>query len=455
MALKSKSRRMGEEPILKLLFKLSVPAIAGMLIQAMYNIVDSIYVGRLSTEALSALSISFPVQMFLIAVGVGTGVGTSSLISRLLGQGDNCRANNVAEHVFFIAIIYGILGGLLGIFYSENIVRLFTDDPVLIDLGYQYINIILTGSIAIFIPATFNYILRGEGNTFVPMLTMIIGAVLNMIIDPFLIFGLGPFPQLGVAGAAYATVFSRFIGGVFIVLVLLSDKNELTLKLEDFEFDFQIIKEIYNIGIPAMANRLLFSVSIVFINLILGAFSSTAIAVMGLIFRMQSFFLMMVFGLTQGYLPIVGYNYGHNNPERMKKTILIGSAAALSFGVIGFLVFQLFPASIIRLFNSDPELINIGVGALKKVSLSYFFMVLNIIGVATFQAVGKGMPSFAITFLRQAILLVPGMYLLGKAFGLNAVWLSFPIAESVSFVIMITWLIATIKNSMSKMRKKA
>ena len=454
MVLKSKSSRMGEEPIVKLLFKLSAPAIAGMLIQAMYNIVDSIYVGRLSTDALSALSISFPVQMFLIAVGVGTGVGTSSLISRLLGKGDNCRANNVAEHVFFIAIIYGILGGLLGIFYSENIVRLFTNDPILIDLGYQYINIILTGSIAIFIPATFNYILRGEGNTFLPMMTMIIGAVLNMIIDPFLIFGLGPFPQLGVAGAAYATVFSRFIGGIFIIFVLFSDKNELTLKLEDFKFDFQIIKEIYNVGIPAMANRLLFSVSIVFINLILGAFSSTAIAVMGLIFRMQSFFLMMVFGLTQGYLPLVGYNYGHNNPERMKKTILIGNAVALSFGIIGFLVFQLFPAAIISLFNSDPQLLNIGVGALKRVSLSYFFMVLNIIGVATFQALGKGMPSFAITFLRQAILLVPGMYLLGEFFGLNAVWLTFPIAESVSFVIMIIWLIVSIKKSMSRMRKK-
>lgn len=453
MALKSKSSRMGEEPIVKLLFKLSAPAIAGMLIQAMYNIVDSIYVGRLSTDALSALSISFPVQMFLIAVGVGTGVGTSSLISRLLGKGDNCRANNVAEHVFFIAIIYGVLGGLLGIFYSENIVRLFTNDPILIDLGYQYINIILTGSIAIFIPATFNYILRGEGNTFLPMMTMIIGAVLNMIIDPFLIFGLGPFPQLGVAGAAYATVFSRFIGGIFIIFVLFSDKNELTLKLEDFEFDFQIIKEIYNIGIPAMANRLLFSVSIVFINLILGAFNSTAIAVMGLIFRMQSFFLMMVFGLTQGYLPIVGYNFGHNNPERMKKTIIVGNLAALSFGVIGFIIFQLFPGAIIKLFNSDPKLLNIGIGALKRVSLSYFFMVLNIIGVATFQAVGKGMPSFAITFLRQAILLVPGMYILGEIFGLDAVWLSFPIAESVSFVIMISWLIAVIKNSMAEMRK--
>ena len=453
MVLKSKSSRMGEEPIVKLLFKLSAPAIAGMLIQAMYNIVDSIYVGRLSTDALSALSISFPVQMFLIAVGVGTGVGTSSLISRLLGKGDNCRANNVAEHVFFIAIIYGVLGGLLGIFYSESIVRLFTNDPVLIDLGYQYINIILTGSIAIFIPATFNYILRGEGNTFLPMMTMIIGAVLNMIIDPFLIFGLGPFPQLGVAGAAYATVFSRFIGGIFIIFVLFSDKNELTLKLEDFEFDFQIIKEIYNIGIPAMANRLLFSVSIVFINLILGAFNSTAIAVMGLIFRMQSFFLMMVFGLTQGYLPIVGYNFGHNNPERMKKTIIVGNLAALSFGVIGFIIFQLFPGAIIKLFNSDPKLLNIGIGALKKVSLSYFFMVLNIIGVATFQAVGKGMPSFAITFLRQAILLVPGMYILGEFFGLDAVWLSFPIAESISFVIMISWLIASIKSSMAQMRE--
>ena len=453
MVLKSKSSRMGKEPIVKLLFKLSAPAIAGMLIQAMYNIVDSIYVGRLSTDALSALSISFPVQMFLIAVGVGTGVGTSSLISRLLGRGNNCRANNVAEHVFFIAIIYGILGGLLGIFFSDNIIRLFTNDPVLIDLGYQYINIILTGSIAIFIPATFNYILRGEGNTFVPMLTMMIGAVLNMIIDPFLIFGLGPFPQLGVAGAAYATVFSRFIGGIFIIFVLFSDKNELNLKLEDFEFDFKIIKEIYNIGIPAMANRLLFSVSIVFINLILGAFSSTAIAVMGLIFRMQSFFLMMVFGLTQGYLPLVGYNYGHNNPERMKKTILVGNAAALSFGVFGFIIFQVFPGAIIKLFNSDPELLNIGIGALKRVSLSYFFMVLNITGVATFQAVGKGMPSFAITFLRQAILLVPGMYLLGEFFGLNAVWLSFPIAESVSFVIMVIWLIITIKRSMFRMRK--
>ncbi|MGM0421254.1 MAG: MATE family efflux transporter [Bacillota bacterium] len=453
MALETKSTRMGKEPIASLLFKLSGPAIIGMIIQALYNIVDSIYVGRLSTEALSALSVSFPVQIFLIAVGVGTGVGTSSLISRLLGRGDKERANNVAEHVFFIAIIYGVVVGLVGIFFAENVIRIFTNEPVLIDLGYQYIKIILTGSMAIFIPATFNYILRGEGNTFVPMLTMIIGAVLNMILDPFLIFGIGPFPQLGVAGAAYATVFSRIIGGIFIIYVLFSDKNEITLRLRDFTYDFQIIKEIYQIGIPAMANRLLFSASMVFINLILGAFNPTAIAVMGLIFRMQSFFLMMVFGLTQGYLPLVGYNYGHNKPRRMKKTILIGNAAALSFGAIGFIIFQLFPEFIIRLFNNDPELLEIGVTALKRVSLSYFFLVLNIMGVATFQAVGKGMPSFILTFLRQAVLLVPGMYLLGQVFGLGATWFSFPLAESISFIIMITWLTTSIKDSMNRMQK--
>lgn len=454
MALETKSSRMGTQPIGKLLFKLSAPAIVGMLIQALYNIVDSIYVGRLSTEALSALSVSFPVQMFLIAIGVGTGVGTSSLISRLLGRGNKHRANNVAEHVFFIAILYGLIVGVIGYFFSSDIIRIFTDDPVLIDLGYQYINIILTGSIAIFIPATFNYILRGEGNTFVPMLTMMIGAVLNMIIDPFLIFGIGPFPQLGVAGAAYATVFSRIVGGIFIIFVLFSDKNELTLDLEDFDFDLGIIKEIYQVGLPAMVNRLLFSTAMVFINLILGAFNSTAIAVMGLIFRMQSFFLMMVFGLNQGYLPLVGYNYGHNNPDRMKRTILIGNAAALSFGTLGFLVFQFFPETIITLFNSDPKLLGIGVPALRKVSMSYFFMVLNITGVSTFQAIGKGMPSLVITFLRQAIFLVPGMYLLGQFFGLGATWLAFPIGESISFVIMVTWLYRTIKNSMYEMKNR-
>jgi len=452
MKARKKSDRLGKEKISSLLIKLSAPAIVGMLIQALYNIIDSIYVGRIGTDSLSALSLSFPVQMILISLGVGTGVGASSLISRLLGKGNSDRASNAAEHVFFIAIIYGIVVGLAGFFLSDDIVRMFTSDPVLINLAQKYIRIIMIGSIAIFAPTTFNYILRGEGNTFLPMMTMVIGAVINIILDPFMIFGIGFFPELGIKGAAIATITSRMIGGIFITFILFSEKNELSLKLKDFVFDWEIIKEIYQVGLPAVVNRLIFSFAVMFINKILGNFNSTAIAVMGIIFRLQSFFLMAVFGLNQGYLPLVGYNYGYNKPERLKRTVLLGGATALSFGTIGFIVFYFFPEFLLNLFNNDPKLMAIGVPAFKTVSLSYFFMVLNIIGVATFQAIGQGVPSLIVTFLRQAVFLVPGMFLISHFFGLEASWYAFPIAEFTAFIIMSSWLYKNIKTSMYEMK---
>ncbi|MGM0410759.1 MAG: MATE family efflux transporter [Bacillota bacterium] len=447
-----KSDRLGKEKITSLLFKLSLPSIIGMLTQALYNIIDSIFVGRLSTEALSALSLSFPIQMILISLGVGTGVGASSLISRLLGEGNKKRASNAAEHVFFIAIFYGIIVGIFGFFASDKIIQLFTNDLELINLAEQYIRVIMIGSIAIFLPSIFNYILRGEGNTFMPMLTMVIGGVINIILDPFLIFGLGPFPRLGIQGAAIATITARLIGGIFITFILFSDKNELKLKIKEFVFDWEIVKEIYQVGLPAVVNRLIFSVAVMFINKLLGTFNATAVAVMGVIFRLQSFFLMAVFGLNQGYLPLVGYNFGYNKPDRLKRTVLLGWGTALTFGTIGFIVFQFFPEFMLSLFNDDPKLLNIGIPALKRVSLSYFFMVLNIIGVATFQAIGQGLPSLIITILRQAIFLVPGMYLIGNFVGLNASWFAFPIAESLAFIIMSTWLYRNLKLSMAEMK---
>ncbi|MFW6016085.1 MAG: MATE family efflux transporter, partial [bacterium] len=322
----------------------------------------------------------------------------------------------------------------------------------LINLAEQYIRVIMIGSIAIFLPTIFNYILRGEGNTFMPMLTMVIGGVINIILDPFLIFGLGPFPRLGIQGAAIATITARLIGGIFITLILFSDKNELKLKIKEFVFDWEIVKEIYQVGLPAVVNRLTFSVAVMFINKLLGTFNATAVAVMGVIFRLQSFFLMAVFGLNQGYLPLVGYNFGYNKPDRLKRTVLLGWGTALTFGIIGFIVFQFFPEFMLSLFNDDPKLLNIGIPALKRVSLSYFFMVLNIIGVATFQAIGQGLPSLIITILRQAIFLVPGMYLIGNYVGLNASWFAFPIAELLAFIIMTTWLYRNLKLSMAEMK---
>ena len=454
MEITKKSDRLGEEDIGPLLIKLSIPAIIGMLIQSLYNVIDSIYIGRLSTEALSALSLSFPIQMMLIAIGVGTGVGASSLISRLLGQNRVKRASNAAEHVILITVLYGIIVGVAGFFFADDIVRLFTDDPTLRKLAYQYIRIILIGSFGVFLPAVFNYILRGEGNTVAPMVTMLIGAILNIILDPFIIFGIGFFPKLGVQGAALATVFSRFVGGIFITYILFSDKNEIQIRLKDFEFDFEIIKEIYQVGVPAMVNRILVSIAVVGVNKIVGSFNTTAIAVVGMFFRLQSFFLMPIFGLNQGYLPLVGYNYGHGNPQRMKKTIFYGSLIAFFFAFIGFLLFRIFPEPLIKLFNSDPELLRLGIPALRRISFAYLFMSLNILGSATFQAIGKGVPSLFISLLRQTVLLLPVMYFLGNTFGVDYTWFAYSIAESITLVVLVIWLSVSIKKAIYGMNKQ-
>ncbi|AGB41311.1 putative efflux protein, MATE family [Halobacteroides halobius DSM 5150] len=445
MELNKKSDRLGTEPILPLLFKLAAPGIVGMIINALYNVVDSIYIGRLSTEALSALALAFPIQMILIAIGAGTGIGTNSLISRLLGKGEVHKANNTAEHVFLIAIIYSIVTGIIGGFFGDDLINLFTNNPHLIALGNRYIRIIMMGSVAVFVPIIFNNILRGEGNTFVPMLTMLIGAITNIILDPFLIFGLGFFPKLGVEGAAVATVVSRALSGLFITLVILSDKNQIQLKLEEFDFDLQIIKEIYQVGFPAMIMRGLASIMIAGMNTIVGAYSTTAIAIVGIYFRLQAFVILPILGLSQGFMPLVGYNYGHNNPNRMKKTIISGSAVTFLFSLVSFATFQLFADELIRLFNNDPKLITIGTTALKRISLAYLIMGVNLIGSTTFQAIGKGFPSLFISFLRQILILLPTMYFLGEIYGLSTLWFAFPIAEGITFIILSIWLITTLK----------
>jgi len=447
LAITTKSERMGTEPVVQLLLRLSIPSIIGMSVQSLYNIIDSIYIGRLSTEALSALSLAFPIQMVLIAVAVGTGVGTSSLISRLLGEGNGERANIVAAHVVLATIFFGILIGTLGYFFSEAIFRFITDDPELIRLGEEYIRVIMLGSFAMFFPVVASDILRGEGNTFVPMLTLLLGAVLNIILDPFLIFGIGFFPRLEVAGAAYATVISRFIGGLFIAYLIFKGHNEVEIKYSGFKFDFKIIRDVYKVGLPAMVMQLLASIMIFGANTIVGMYNTVAIAVLGIYFRLQSFVFMPVFGLAQGFMPIVGYNFGHNKPDRMMKTIKYGILIAFGFTTAGLIIFQIFTVPLIRLFNDDPELLRIGVTALRRISIAFPIIGPAIIGSTTFQALGKGLPSLIISFSRQIILLLPIMYLLGRVAGLDYLWLAFPISEGMVFVVMVIWLSSTLKKA--------
>ncbi len=452
--MQSNSQKLGTEAIIPLLMRLSVPSIIAMAIQALYNVVDSIYVGRISTDALSALSLAFPVQMILIGIGVGTGVGASSLISRRLGENNNQAAVNAAEHSIMLSLFYGIIVALLGILFSDQILQLFTSENNLIRMGSEYIKIILIGSTAMFFPMISNNILRGEGNTFTPMIAMLIGSIINIILDPFLIFGIWIFPEMGVAGAAIATVTARIISGSFLIYILLfSKKNELQISLKDFAFDFQIIKDIYVVGFPAMVMQFLVSFMLGGMNKILADFGSTAIAAAGIYFRLQSFVFMPVFGLNQGYMPIMGYNYGHNNPERMKKTFKSALLVAVIFTTTGFIIFQTVPELLIKMFNSDPDLLRIGTDALKKISIAFPVIGPAIIISTTFQALGNGFPSLIFSFLRQIVVLLPVMYLLGHFFGLEYLWFAFPISEAASILPASIWLRLKLKNLFEKMEQ--
>lgn len=442
--------RMGTEPIVPLLFKLSIPSIVSMAIQALYNVIDSIYIGNFNKQALTGLSIAFPIQMILIAIAVGTGIGTSSLISRELGKGNKEKASSAAEHVLLLAILYGFALALIGGLFSKNLISLFSDNPTTIDYGTRYIRIILLGSSALFIPMISNNILRGEGNTFIPMITMLIGSILNIIIDPLVIFGIGFFPRLGIEGAAIATVLSRLISGIFILIMLFRNNNELKLNFRNFIFQFSIIKDIYQVGLPAMIMQFLASFMIGGLNIIVGSYNEIAITALGIYFRLQSFVFMPVFGLNQGYMPIIGYNYGHNNPDRMKKTMKYGLLVGFIFTMIGFIIFQVFPKQLISLFISNDEnnkeLLKIGTHTLKTISLAFPIIGPAIVGSTTFQAIGKGIPSLTLSFSRQIILLLPLAYILGNIGGLDLVWYSFPISEIISFIVMFFWLRKTLKN---------
>ena len=433
----SNENRLGTEPILPLLIKLSIPSIFSMTIQALYNVVDSIYVGRYSADGLSALSLAFPLQMFLIAISVGTGVGASSLISRLLGKSESEEASRVAEHVLLLSLFYGVLIAIVGFFFSRSLISIFTDSEQLITMATDYISIIFMGSIFMFLPVLSSDILRGEGNTFVPMIAMLIGAIINIILDPFLIFGIGPFPELGAAGAAYATVFSRIISGIYIVYMLFNNKKDIRIDFKKFIFKFSIIRDIYTVGLPAMVMQFLGSFMIGGLNLIVGSYNTDAIAVLGVYFKLQSFVFMPVFGLNQGYMPIVGYNYGFNKPERMKETIKYGLLTGGFITTMGFIIFQIFPEPLMRLFNDDPELITLGVKALKTISISFPVIGVSIVASTTFQAVGKGFVSLIISFLRQIIVLLPAAFVLGKIGGVDYVWYAFPLSEIAAAIILI------------------
>lgn len=427
--------KMGVVPENKLLLSMAIPMMISMLVQALYNVVDSVFVSRISEDALTAVSLSFPMQNLLIAVGVGFGVGVNALLSRYLGEKRTDAANLVAMQGILLAIGSYILFLLIGLFAIDFYMRSQIDIQQIIDYGTQYLRICCIYSFGVFAQIIFERLLQSTGRTMLCMATQLTGAVINIVLDPILIFGLLGFPKMGIAGAAIATVTGQIIGAAMAAVLNLTKNKEIQLRLVNIKPNINLLKRIMVISVPSIVMASISSVMTFILNIILVAFTETAAAVFGVYFKLQSFVFMPVFGLNNGMVPIVAYNYGARNNSRVLKTMRLGIIYAVCIMLIGLTVFQVFPATLLRLFDASADMIEIGVPALRIISLSFIFAGYCIISSSVCQALGYSIYSLWLSLLRQICVLVPAAYLLSLTGVLRNVWFSFPIAEIVSVVI--------------------
>lgn len=430
-----KENKMGVLPIPKLLLTMSLPMILSMLVQALYNIVDSIFVAQISEDALTAVSLVFPVQNLIISIAVGTGVGVNALLSRNLGEHRYDEANAAARNGIFLAVISYICIALLGGFGSRLFFHMQTSNPVILNYGISYMSIVTIISFGSFMQITSERLLQSTGKTVYSMITQGIGAIVNIILDPILIFGLFGFPRLEVAGAALATVIGQCVGASLGLYFNITKNKEINLNMRRFRPSAQTIKNIYEVGVPSIVMQSVGSVMTFGMNKILLMFSSTAAAVFGIYFKLQSFIFMPIFGLNSGMIPIIAFNYGARDKSRIVHTIKLSIGVACVFMAVGLCLFQIMPETMLLLFDASERMMNIGVPALRIISLSFLFAGYCIVIGSVFQALGNGVYSLVMSIARQLITLLPVAFVFAELFGLHMVWWSFPIAEIVSVTI--------------------
>ncbi|MCI6497034.1 MAG: MATE family efflux transporter [Anaeromassilibacillus sp.] len=428
--------KMGSTPMLRLILSMSLPTMFSMIIQAMYNIVDSVFVSSLGQDALTALSLAYPLQLMTISVAVGTGVGINSFISRRLGEKNQELANNGAANGIFISIISWLVFLLVGIFLTVPFFKLFNPTPGVMKYGVDYTSIILIFSVGVMVEIAIEKVLQATGNMIFPMIFQLIGAVSNIVLDPLFIFGIGPFPRMEVAGAAVATVIGQILAMLFAIYIFFFKKHAVQVHVRNFKPSLKIIKNIYAVGFPSIIMQSISSVLVVGLNAILMGFSEAAVSVHGIYYKMQSFVFMPVFGLNQGLMPIMGYNFGAKNKDRLHSAIRYGCIIAAFIMLCGTVIFWVFPAQILSLFNANDDILNMGIKAMRFISLSFLPAAIDIIFSTTFQAVGKGFSSMILSLLRQLVFILPAALVLSN-FGVNAVWFAYPIAEVGALIVAI------------------
>lgn len=453
---------MGTEPIVPLIIKMSLPAMFSMLIQALYNVVDSVFLGYYGqgSEALTAVSLAYPLQLLLIAFVVGTGVGINSLIARRLGEGDVKNAQNVAMTGIILGVATWVVFALVGIFASRPFITFMagSENTQIIDYGVEYIFIVLVFSLGIFIQVMIEKSIQATGNMIIPMASHLIGAVTNIVLDPIFIFGLGPIPSMGVKGAAIATVLGQWLSMLILVVTVCVKKFAIKFSFKGYKLSMKTIKEIYSVGLSGIIMQSIGAVLLSAINIIINLSPSpadvntAAQTVYGLYFKIQSFIFMPVFGLNQGISPIMSFNYGAKCKERLLKTLKIGLIIAFSIMLLGTLLFQIIPGQILSLFDVDEQILSIGNKALRTISICFLPASVGVIFTALFQAVGKGMRSLLMSVLRQLVLIIPLAFVLSKI-SIDAMWFAFPISEFVAMVVAILFFIDLNKKDFSKLGK--
>lgn len=436
-----KENKMGVMPVGKLLFTMSLPIMISMLVQALYNVVDSMFVARVSENALTALSIAFPIQNLMIAVSVGLGVGLNAVVSRALGAKDTKGVNRAATNGIMLMFICGLLFMLGGATLVRPYFEMQTDIEEIVTSGIDYTSIVMMGSMGVFMQILFERLLQSTGRTMLTMFSQGIGAIINIIFDPIFIFGYFGFPKMGVAGAAYATVLGQWIAALLGLILNIRKNPEVSISMKGFKPHGATIRLILSIGIPSVVMQSIGSVMTFLMNQILIAFSSTAVAVFGVYFKLQSFVFMPVFGLTNGTVPIVAYNFGARKGDRMKKTIQYSVYAAIVIMICGALIFQSIPDKLLMLFDASDEMLRVGVPALRIISLGFPLAGFGIGAGAVFQALGFSVYSMVISLIRQLVVLIPCAYLISMLTGdVTGVWWAFVVAEVVSLTVSALYL---------------
>lgn len=424
--------KMGVMPEGRLLITMSLPIMVSMLIQALYNIIDSAFVARVSESAFVAVSLAFPVQLLMIAVATGAGVGVNALLSRRLGQKKQDEADAVAMNGVFLAVLCWVVFAVLGLLFGRPFIACFTDDPAVVEMGASYVMVCTTLSCGVFLLFAAERIMQATGNTVFHMITQLIGAGINLVLDPLLIFGIGPFPKLGTTGAALATVIAQILAMLIGFFINVRFNREVNLRLRGFRPNPAILGGILRIGLPVMVTQSLMSVLATGMNRILMSFSMTAVGFYGAYYKLQNFLYMPIFGMNNALIPMIGYNFGAKHKDRIQK--ITRYALLLGFGIMvcGTLLFEALPVPLLRLFDASDAMLAIGVPAMRIIALSFCFSAVSLVLCSCLQGLGRSMPSLIVALLRQLVVILPAAVLLARV-DLHAVWFAFPLAEAVGF----------------------